>query len=58
LDAGTLACWPKVVVFDLRRNEEVRQIKQGHSQQRKNMAENKGLGGIYGGSKRKMDKSM
>jgi hypothetical protein len=47
-----------VVVFDLRRNEEVRQIKQGPSQQRKIMAENKGMGGIYGGSKKKMDKSV
>ena len=27
LDAGTVICRPKVVVFDLRRNEEVRQVQ-------------------------------
>ena len=27
LDAGTVICRPKVVVFDLRRNEEVRQVE-------------------------------
>lgn len=30
LDAGTAVCSPKVVVFDLRRNEEVRQVKLSH----------------------------
>jgi len=27
LDAGTVICRPKVLVFDLRRNEEVRQVE-------------------------------
>jgi hypothetical protein len=27
LDAGTVICRPKVVVFDLRRNEEVRKLE-------------------------------
>jgi hypothetical protein len=57
LDAGTLTCWPKVVVLDLRRNEEVRQIKLGASEQRKNMEENEGLRGIYGGGNKRMEKS-
>jgi hypothetical protein len=58
LDAGTPTCWPKVVVLDLRRNEEVRQIKLCPSQERKNMRENEELRGVCGGSNRRMEKKF
>jgi hypothetical protein len=58
LDAGTLTCWPKVVVFDLRRNVEVRYTKLGRSQQRENMGENATLRGISVGTRMERGNSM